>query len=273
MATKSATLGRFAIPAERFSPWKHRSGHLYVSLGRTKRGQVHRFVMAAFGPPCLPGQECRHLDGDPENNRIDNLAWGTRKENVDDLKRVTGRYARSLLSSEMAAEIRSKFTGKHGQQSQLAREYGFSLSLVNRIVRGKPMLLGIDPGTTQSGWAVLDAGRVKESGVSPNAHLLERIRVLGGYIRAGLHAPMKLAVERFEARGMPIGDESVETLLWTGRFIQAWHDPEAVIRVKRSAVKLHLCGSNRAKDANVRQALIDKMGPPGPRRRRGRLMA
>ena len=118
-------------------PWKHRSGHLYVSLGRTKRGQVHRFVMAAFGPPCLPGQECRHLDGDPENNRIDNLAWGTRKENVDDLKRVTGRYARSLLRSEMAAEIRSKFTGKHGQQSQLAREYGFSLSLVNRIVRGK----------------------------------------------------------------------------------------------------------------------------------------
>ena len=131
------------------------------------------------------------------------------------------------------------------------------------------MLLGIDPGTTQSGWAVLDAGRVKESGVSPNAHLLERLRVVGGYIKAGLHAPMTLAVERFEARGMPIGDESVETLLWTGRFIQAWHDPEAVIRVKRSAVKLHLCGSNRAKDANVRQALIDKLGPPGTKKAPG----
>ena len=66
------------------------------------------------------------------------------------------------------------------------------------------MLLGIDPGTTQSGWAVLDAGRVKESGVSPNAHLLERLRVVGGYIKAGLHAPMTLAVERFEARINPV---------------------------------------------------------------------
>jgi hypothetical protein len=68
---------------------------------------------------------------------------------------------------------------------------------------------------------------------------------------------------------MPIGDDSVETLLWTGRFIQAWHDPEAVVRVKRSAVKLHLCGSNRAKDANVRQALIDKLGPPGTKKAPG----
>lgn len=133
----------------------------------------------------------------------------------------------------------------------------------------KPPILAIDPGTQQSGWAVLDSGRVKESGVSPNASVLERIRVLGGYIKAGLHAPMTLAVERFEARGMAIGDESVETVMWTGRFIQAWHHPEAVVRVKRSAVKLHLCGTTRAKDANVRQALIDKLGPPGTKKAPG----
>lgn len=131
------------------------------------------------------------------------------------------------------------------------------------------MILAIDPGTKQSGWAVLEAGRVKDSGVSPNAHMLERLRVVGGYIKAGLHAPMTLAIERFEARGMAIGDESVETILWTGRFIQAWHDPEAVVRVKRSAVKLHLCGSNRAKDPNVRQALIDKLGQPGTKKAPG----
>lgn len=129
--------------------------------------------------------------------------------------------------------------------------------------------LAIDPGTTQSGWALYDAGRVWDSGTSPNEHVLERIRTLGGYVAAGLIEPHRLAIERFEARGMPIGDESIETLLWTGRFIQAWHQPEEVVRVKRSAVKLALCGTSRAKDPNVRQALIDRLGPRGTKREPG----
>ena len=131
------------------------------------------------------------------------------------------------------------------------------------------VILAIDPGTTESGWVMFEAGRVLTSGTSPNARVLEKIRMVGGYVMAGLHAPVQLAVERFEARGMPIGDESIETLLWTGRFIQAWHEPDKVARVKRSTVKLHLCGTARAKDPNVRQALIDSLGPPGTKKAPG----
>ena len=75
------------------------------------------------------------------------------------------------------------------------------------------LILAIDPGTTQSGWVLFDGRKVRGSGTSPNAHVLERIRVLGGYVANGLHEPTRLAVERFEARGMPIGDDSIETLL------------------------------------------------------------
>jgi hypothetical protein len=50
---------------------------------------------------------------------------------------------------------------------------------------------------------------------------------------------------------------------WIGRFQQAWRDPEEVRLVYRREVKLHLCGSMKAKDANVWQALIDKLGPVG----------
>jgi len=131
------------------------------------------------------------------------------------------------------------------------------------------VILAIDPGTSQSGWVLFDAGRVRASDVSPNDFVLERIRNIGGYIAAGLHEPVTLAVERFEARGMPIGDESVETILWTGRFVQAWHKPDHVVRIKRSAVKLALCGSARAKDANIRQALIDRIGAPGTKKHPG----
>lgn len=130
-------------------------------------------------------------------------------------------------------------------------------------------ILAVDPGTVQSGWALLEGGKVSDSGVSPNADLLERLRCFGGYVAAGMVEPITLSVERFEARGMPIGDESVETILWTGRFVQAWHDPKAVVMVKRSAVKLALCGSPKAKDANIRQALIDRLGPPGTKKAPG----
>ena len=130
-------------------------------------------------------------------------------------------------------------------------------------------IFAIDPGTMQSGWVGLQDGRVTSSGTSSNEHLLERIRVISGYISAGLHPAMTLAIERFEARGMPIGDESIETLIWTGRFIQAWHDPAAVVRVKRSAIKIALCGTAKAKDANIRQALIDRIGAPGTKHKPG----
>jgi hypothetical protein len=42
-----------------------------------------------------------------------------------------------------------------------------------------------------------------------------------------------------------------------------------VTRVFRKDVKLHLCNSPRAKDANVRQALLDRLGPQGTKKAPG----
>lgn len=122
------------------------------------------------------------------------------------------------------------------------------------------MIFGIDPGTRQSGWVCLSANRVTSSGVSPNEHVLERIRAMSGYASVGMLEPTTLAIERYEARGMPTGEDSIETILWTGRFWQAWHKPKEVRLVLRRFVKLTLCGSTKAKDPNVRQALIDRFG-------------
>jgi hypothetical protein len=59
-------------------------GHMTVYLGRKDQRFVHRLVLEAFVGPCPEGMECRHKDGNPGNNRLDNLAWGTRKENHAD---------------------------------------------------------------------------------------------------------------------------------------------------------------------------------------------
>lgn len=110
-------------------------------------------------------------------------------------------------------------------------------------------ILAIDPGTSVSGWCLLNGDSVTDSGVCDNDKLLHGLPCMPADV---------LAVEIFEARGMPIGNDSIETIIFTGRLMQAW--PGEFRRVRRSEVKRHLCGTLKAKDANVRQALIDLFG-------------
>jgi len=69
----------------------------------------------------------------------------------------------------------------------------------------------------------------------------------------------RLVIEQIRSYGMAVGAEVFDTCVWTGRFIQAWGGPHTM--VPRIDVKMHLCKSPRAKDTNVRQALIDRFGP------------
>jgi hypothetical protein len=49
--------------------------------------RVHRLVLEAFVGPCPPGHECRHLDGNPANNQLSNVVWGTPAQNAADRRR------------------------------------------------------------------------------------------------------------------------------------------------------------------------------------------
>ena len=69
--------------------------------------------------------------------------------------------------------------------------------------------------------------------------------------------------------GMAVGREVFETCVWIGRFKQAFRAPEMVRLVYRKDVKMHICGTPRAKDANIRQALIDILGPQGSKKAPG----
>jgi hypothetical protein len=54
---------------------------------------VHVILLDAWVGPCPDGMQCRHLDGNPANNQIANLVWGTPRENEAD-KRAHGTTAR-----------------------------------------------------------------------------------------------------------------------------------------------------------------------------------
>ena len=115
------------------------------------------------------------------------------------------------------------------------------------------LILAIDPGTTESGMVVY----------APNEHIVGEHRVMSNHELLALVeertqsvVPTCLAIEMLASMGMAVGAEVFETCVWVGMFMHAWGYSE-VVRVTRNQVKLHLCGSAKAKDQNVRQAIID----------------
>lgn len=126
-------------------------------------------------------------------------------------------------------------------------------------------ILALDPGPTQTGFALLDGTRVLQAGIEPNDRMRTIVRGHGVQL---IRRPEVLAIEKIEAMGMAVGAETFETVHWCGRFYEGWPGTK-VLRITRRQVKLHLCGNMRAKDPNIRQALIDLLGAPGTKKAPG----
>lgn len=74
-------------------------GHLSVVLGRGNTRMVHTLVLEAFvGPRPSPKHDARHLDGNPKDNRLSNLSWGTRSENIRDAVRHGTWFSEARLA-------------------------------------------------------------------------------------------------------------------------------------------------------------------------------
>ena len=116
-------------------------------------------------------------------------------------------------------------------------------------------LLSIDPGTTKSGWVIFEDGRVSNSGVNENDAVLNLVKLWD--------KDDELAIEMIAGMGMAVGQTTFDTCVWIGRFQQAYARPDDVRFVRRHDVKMHLCGNARAKDANIRQALLDMFPATG----------
>lgn len=86
----------------------------------------------------------------------------------------------------------------------------------------------------------------------------------------GVLAIDAIACEHLECFGMAVGKETFETGYWIGEF-RALSALSGIQfhRVYRSQVKMCLCGNRKAKDGNIRQALIDSIGPQGKKKTPG----
>lgn len=110
-------------------------------------------------------------------------------------------------------------------------------------------VLAIDPGNEKSAWCMVNTETLKPMafGKEENQVVLDAVQHL---------SYDSIVIERVASYGMAVGREVFETCEWVGRFTQAARVlPDYVYRREE---KLHLCGDSRAKDANIRRALIDR---------------
>jgi Holliday junction resolvasome RuvABC endonuclease subunit len=113
-----------------------------------------------------------------------------------------------------------------------------------------PKILAIDPGNTQSGVAILEMPnfRLEWFAKLPNEDV---VKVAKRYDFD------EVAIEMVACYGMPVGKDVFETCLWIGRFIEQLKEHK-ISFVYRKEEKIHLCGSMKAKDSNIKQALVNR---------------
>lgn len=127
-------------------------------------------------------------------------------------------------------------------------------------------ILAIDPGPERSAYVEFDGDHLHSMGIAPNDQLLASCRLLP--IDSDQYDAV--VIERVEGFGMAVGAEVFETVYWSGRFAEA-ADPLPVHRIGRKAITVALCGTTKAKDSNIRTALIDRFGGPSAIRKGGPL--
>jgi hypothetical protein len=124
------------VPERILRPGRYcKSGHLSVVLGRGTSGQpVHQLVMRAFVGDPPDGYEVLHSDGDPSNNILENLRYGTRTENILDVYRQGGRWRK--LSVENVGQIR-EMAANGVKKTVIAEKFGIAYTYVFAVINGR----------------------------------------------------------------------------------------------------------------------------------------
>ena len=126
------------------------------------------------------------------------------------------------------------------------------------------MILAIDPGNVESAYVLVedDLSRVVEKGKVENFELVDIILRIKDEHSSLEH----IAIEMIASYGMAVGKTVFETCVWIGRFIQLIRIEFGVEAdlIYRSEEKMCLCHSMKAKDSNIRQALVDIYAPNTP---------
>ena len=119
-------------------------------------------------------------------------------------------------------------------------------------------ILGIDPGTTESGWVIYDTENhsIIDNGISENNETIELIDTMDFDV---------MAIEMVASYGKPVGKETFETVYWIGRFAEKARSFGISVEryYKKTDINPAICFNSNVKDAMIRRALLDMFPKTG----------
>ena len=122
------------------------------------------------------------------------------------------------------------------------------------------MITAIDPGTFFSALVQWDGEAIGKKFLLENDNILDLLPGLDGL----------LVVEEIRSYGNVMGQTTIDTVWWSGRFCQAWLERgKPFYLMPRLEVKKHICHNGGAKDSNIIQALVDRFAYGEPNRGKG----
>lgn len=126
----------------KLKPFVHKKrgpGRTYLCVDIVREGKrhsflAHRLILESFVGLRPEGMECRHLDGNPFNNALANLCWGTKAENTADTRKFERFHTK--LTAEQVNEIRVRYAAGGITQQNLAAMFGTTRPNVSNIING-----------------------------------------------------------------------------------------------------------------------------------------
>ncbi len=131
------------------------------------------------------------------------------------------------------------------------------------------MILSIDPGNEYSAYSLLNEElKPVKFGKVLNHELLV---ILDDLLSSAFVTDFAIEMIGHYGTGMPAGKTVFDTCVWIGRFTERYFQIRAKepTYIMRKDEKINLCGNMKAKDSNIRQALIDRFGPVGTKKNPG----
>lgn len=145
----------FTVKACVMKPYLTKCGYFIVhgACDLDEHILIHRTMMVTFNPvDGMDNLQVNHIDGNKQNNVIENLEWCTREENMQHAIR-TGLWTPTYrpgelhpmctLSDEQARDILDLLKEKTRTQHSIAVEYGISDTTVHAIKVGKKRFANI----------------------------------------------------------------------------------------------------------------------------------
>ncbi len=122
-------------------------------------------------------------------------------------------------------------------------------------------LLAIDPGPNQSGWVVTDGTVIPEIIDFGITETVDLVSMIDAAVVFGKRRPddYYMAIETVASYGMAVGESVFETCFQIGKLLHAFGgaSEKSCTKIYRKDVKICLCHNMRAKDKNIRQAILD----------------